>query len=104
MSRLREAQEKVKAKLATQISNLEAEITACQVELHVRWLEEAIRALPTVQDVVGYIGVCDDESTEGGNDETVGVDDAVPLALPTVREVVRHMGVCTNISTEGGNG
>ncbi|KAH3776584.1 hypothetical protein DPMN_178015 [Dreissena polymorpha] len=60
--------------------------------------------LPTVQEVFRHIGVCTDGSTEGGNDETVGVDDAVPLALPTVREVVRHIGVCTNISTEGGNG
>ncbi|KAH3772656.1 hypothetical protein DPMN_173998 [Dreissena polymorpha] len=60
--------------------------------------------LPTVQEVVRHIGVCTDESTEGGSDETEGVDDAVPLALPTVREVVRHIGVCTNISTEGGNG
>ncbi|KAH3847110.1 hypothetical protein DPMN_089424 [Dreissena polymorpha] len=49
--------------------------------------------LPTVQEVVRHIGVCTDESTEGGNDETVGVDDAVPLALPTVHEVVRHIGV-----------
>ncbi|KAH3831161.1 hypothetical protein DPMN_104423 [Dreissena polymorpha] len=103
MSRLREAQEKVKAELAAQISNLEAEITACWEELHVRWLEEAVRALPTVQDVVGDIGVCTD-GTEGGNDETVGVDDAVPLQLPTFREVVRHIGVCTDMSTVRGNG
>ncbi|KAH3812829.1 hypothetical protein DPMN_141270 [Dreissena polymorpha] len=60
--------------------------------------------LPTVQEVVRHIGVCTDESTEGGNDETVGVDDAVPTALPTVHEVVRHIGVCIDISNEGGNG
>ncbi|XP_052269593.1 uncharacterized protein LOC127871024 isoform X3 [Dreissena polymorpha] len=71
--------------------------------------------LPTVQEVVRHIGVCTDESTEGGNGKTGGVgdredeftegiDDAVPLQLPTVCEVVRHIGVCTDMSTVRGNG
>ncbi|XP_052262947.1 uncharacterized protein LOC127866466 isoform X4 [Dreissena polymorpha] len=71
--------------------------------------------LPTVQEVVRHIGVCTDESTEGGNGKTGGVggredeftegiDDAVPLQLPTVCENVRHIGVCTDISTVRGNG
>ncbi|KAH3694183.1 hypothetical protein DPMN_135342 [Dreissena polymorpha] len=36
MSKLREAQKKVKAELAAQISDLEADITACWEELQVR--------------------------------------------------------------------
>ncbi|KAH3752728.1 hypothetical protein DPMN_187354 [Dreissena polymorpha] len=43
-------------------------------------------------------------STVGGNDETGGVGDAVPLALPTVQDIVPYIGVCTDESTEGGNG
>ncbi|KAH3866986.1 hypothetical protein DPMN_030110 [Dreissena polymorpha] len=124
----REAVERVKAELAAQISNLEADITARLVELQVRWPEEVTRdigvctddstkgsngktggvgaavplALPTVQEVVRDIDVFADESTEGGNGETGGVGNAVPLALPTVQEVVRDIGVCTDDGTEGG--
>ncbi|KAH3864043.1 hypothetical protein DPMN_027055 [Dreissena polymorpha] len=39
MSKLREAQKKVKAELAAQISDLEADITACWEELQVRMRE-----------------------------------------------------------------